>query len=383
MPPTPFTSSEVLFTPLGDRAPALGEAIRAGGFEAIVLTSPESVYYTTGYPTLPTAGNPILFALRNRLPPFAIVTADGEVSLGCWGFSVEGVKLTVDRVVGFNDLASARSSLGAAVRERLPAATGRLGVESTCPLFIGELLRDQVGTERLGLADGIITAARLIKSPEEVERLARSLAIVERTVDELFDELALGTSRVALMARSKRALLENGADGVGHVTFTFGTTNPEIAIDEALSPGQLAVLDLGGIVDGYCSDNRRYGYAGTVPNELRELHATMVAIVDGVGAGLVPGTPYRDVQERTRELHREHGIPLMERFTHAGHNIGLETEEEWIVDDSDATIRRGMVINIELYTTTADGHQIGDEETYVIDEAPRRISVLPRDIRSV
>ena len=87
MPPTPFTSSEVLFTPLGDRAPALGEAIRAGGFEAIVLTSPESVYYTTGYPTLPTAGNPILFALRNRLPPFAIVTADGEVSLGCWGFS--------------------------------------------------------------------------------------------------------------------------------------------------------------------------------------------------------------------------------------------------------------------------------------------------------
>jgi len=380
---SPFHSTEVLFTPLGDRAPALGEAIGALGLEAIVLTSPESVYYTTGYPTLPSAGNPILFALRNRLPPFAIVTAAGEVALGCWGFSVEGVALSVDRVVPFNDLASAQAALAAAVRERVTGPRGRLGIESTCPHFIAELLRELVGSERLAIADGIITAARLIKSPAEIDRLARSLAIVERTVGELFGELELGTSRVALMEHAKRALLANGADGVGHVTFTFGTTNPEIALDERLAPGQLAVLDLGGIVDGYCSDNRRYAYAGEVPVELRAQHETMVAIVDAVGAGLVPGTPYREVQELTRARHREHGVPLMARFTHAGHNIGLETEEEWIVDDGDATIRSGMVINIELYCTTSTGQQVGDEETYVIEDAPRRISVLPRAIRSV
>src|SRR5581483_4430313 len=109
----------------------------------------------------------------------------------------------------------------------------------------------------------------------------------------------------------------------------------------------------------------------------------MVAIVDAVGEALVPGTPYREIQDRTRALHREHGVPPMSRFTHAGHNIGLETEEEWIVDDSDATVRRGMVINIELYCTTSSGQQIGDEETYVIEDAPRRISVLPREVRSV
>jgi Xaa-Pro aminopeptidase len=240
----------------------------------------------------------------------------------------------------------------------------------------------QVGTARLALADRVITDARLIKSPPEIERLARSLAIVERTVGELFGELELGASRVALMERAKRALLAGGADGVGHVTFTFGTTNPEIALDEALEPGRLAVLDLGAIVDGYCSDNRRYAYAGEVPAQLRERHETMVAIVDAVGAGLLPGTPYRDIQELTRSLHREHGVELMPRFTHAGHNIGLETEEEWIVDDTDATVRSGMVINIELYSLL-DGVQIGDEETYVIGDAPRRISVLPRAIRDV
>src|SRR5579871_887316 len=241
--------SEVLFTPLGDRAPELGRAIAAEGLEALVLTSPESVYYTTGYPTLPTAGNPILFALRNRLPPFAIVSAEGEVALGCWGFSVEGVRLSVDRVIAFNDLAGAVGSLAGEAREVVAGADGRLGIESTCPLLISEALRDALGGERLGVADAVITGARLIKSADEVERLARSLAIVERTVGGLFDELELGTSRVELMERSKRALLANGASGVGHVTFTFGTTNPEIAIDERLSARQLAVLDLGGIVD--------------------------------------------------------------------------------------------------------------------------------------
>jgi Xaa-Pro aminopeptidase len=374
--PSPFRSSEVLFTPLGERAPALGAAIAAQGLAAIVLTSPESVYYTTGYPTLPTAGNPILFALRNRLPPF-VVGADGEVALGCWGFSVEGVALSVDRVIAFNDLASAREGLAGAVR-----GLGAVGIESTCPYFVSEIVRGQIGEGPIALADHVVAGARLIKSAAEIARLARSLEIVERTVGELFGELEIGTSRVALMDRAKRALLANGADGVGHVTFTFGTTNPEIALDEPFAPGSLAVLDLGAIVDGYCSDNRRYAYAGGVPAELAELHETMVAIVDAVGAALAPGTPYREIQELTRTLHREHGVPLMARFTHAGHNIGLETEEEWIVD-SDATVRTGMVINIELYCTTADGRQIGDEETYVIEDAPRRISALPRAIRSI
>ena len=375
---SPFQRSEVLFTPLGDRAGALGEAIGERGLDAMLLTSPESVYYTTGYPTLPTAGNPILFALRNRLPPFAIVTREGEVALGCWGFSVEGVALTVDRVIAFNDMASATAAIAAAV-----AAHRAVGIESTCPYFISQIAGEHAGRGGLALADEIIGAARLIKSPAEIERLARSLAIVEQTVGELFDELELGTSRVALMARAKRALLANGADGVGHVTFTFGTTNPEIALDEPLSPGQLAVLDLGAIVDGYCSDNRRYAYAGEVPADLREQHETMVAIVDAVGEGLAPGTSYAEIQDLTRALHREHGVPLMSRFTHAGHNIGLETEEQWIVDGSDARIRPGMVINIELYCTTSRGQQIGDEETYVIEDAPRRISQLAREIRSV
>ena len=143
-------------------------------------------------------------------------------------------------------------------------------------------------------------------------------------------------------------------------------------------------LDLGAIFGGYCSDNRRYAYTGQVPEAIEQPYRAMVEIVDSVGSLLVPGARYRDIFEAAIELHRKHGVRMLARLTHTGHNIGLETEEEWLDNDPHKEVRAGMAINIELYTHAETGEQIGDEETYLIGaDGPERISVLPREIRSV
>ena len=43
----------------------------------MLLSSPENVFYTTGYTALPSSGNPILYTLRNRLPYFSHVDSEG------------------------------------------------------------------------------------------------------------------------------------------------------------------------------------------------------------------------------------------------------------------------------------------------------------------
>jgi Xaa-Pro aminopeptidase len=379
---SPLDTDGRLFVPLGDRAKDLGAEIDGRGLAALLLTSPESVYYVTGYTTLPSAGNPILYALRNRLPPYALVEPDGSITLGCWGFSVEGVDLRVDRVAAFNSFATAREGLVREVGRRV-GADGRLGVESSCPLFVVKAL-EAVSADRLVPADEVVSRLRLIKSPTEIGHLTRSLHIAETTVGELLDDLALGASRLEVMAAAQDSLHAHGADGVGHVTITFGETNPEIALDERLEEGRLAVLDVGAIVAGYRSDNRRYAYAGSPSAALLEQHAAMVEIVEAVGQALVPGAPYRDVHERAVRLFADAGIPLLARFSHAGHHIGLETEEQWIDETTADVVEPGMVINIELYSLTDTNEQIGDEETYVIDDTgPHRISQLSTDLRSV
>ena len=82
--------------------------------------------------------------------------------------------------------------------------------------------------------------------------------------------------------------------------------------------------------------------------------------------------------------HEERGVAQLARFTHTGHNIGLETEERWLAESETELIEPGMAINIELYTKLDRVGQIGDEETYFIgDDGPDRISVLPREIREI
>jgi len=255
-------------------------------------------------------------------------------------------------------------------------------VESTCPRFVLDVLA--AGGHPLADADGIMAALRLVKSADEIALLRRSTEIIERTVAELYPLLRPGMSRREIMREARCRLLRNGATGISHLTFSFGRSNPEVEADEPLEAGSLVTLDLGAILEGYCSDNRRYAYLGEVPEALEQRYRTMVDIVDAIGAALVPGAIYADLYALALRLYRDNGIEPLDRFTHVGHNIGLETEEEWLGDDPGRRVEAGMVINIELYSQAPTGDMVGDEETYVIGPAgPERVSVLPRQIYRV
>lgn len=368
------------FLPVGFDCNRAKAALSSRGLSALLLTSPENVYYTTGYATLPSAGNPILYMLRNRLPFFSLLTADGRVTLLCWKFSTWNMEFGADAVVGFDNLRQGLEAVRAAVRAAVPPE-GTLGVESTCPYVVLENLGALGGGLQTAEADDVIDRLRLIKTADEIDCLRQSLDIIETTCGELYDILRIGMRRNELTREAKTRLMRNGAEGISHLTFSFGQANPEFDIDEPLEPGHLVTLDLGGIYRGYCSDNRRFAYAGKVPIALKDCYDKMVAIVDAVGEALVPGANHQQLMDLARGLYARHGLEPLPRFNHVGHNIGLETEERWLDDDADARIEPGMVINIELYTHGPTGDQIGDEETFVIGpDGPARISKLPREI---
>ncbi len=369
--------------PIGFDPARASAAMRARGLSAVLLTSAENVFYTTGYTTLPSAGNPILYMLRNRLPYFSILTADGRVRLLCWAFSTWEMEFGVDEVIGFNNMQEGIAALQKALGEiAAPGAT--LGVESTCPFFVLQAIGGIAGGASPQVADALMDDLRLIKTGAEVECLKQSLAIIEATCGELYDTLYLGMGRNELTREAKTRLMRNGCDGISHLTFSFAQANPEYDIDEKLEKGRLVTLDLGGIYKGYCSDNRRYAYPGKVPASLQERYEQMVEIVDGVGAALVPGENYADLMQLARDLYGRHKLDPLGRFNHVGHNIGLETEERWLDDDRQGIVRAGMVINIELYSLAETGEQIGNEETYLIGaNGPQRLSSLPRQIREI
>lgn len=362
------------------RAPLVAQ-LAAEGLDGLLLTSPEAIYYTTGLPMLSGNGNPILHALKNQLPAFVYLGADGKLALLCWIGATLGFEFEVDEVRNFFDWNSASEELRDFLRERL-TPEAKVGIEATCPYFALAVLQTVTSSAPLPGADALILSQRLRKSPEEIALMRRATEIVETTVAELRGHVGIGASRLAVISAAKRLMISHGATGIGHTTIAFGAANPEIAYDETLGAGQIITLDLGAVVDGYCSDNRRLLYQGTVPDELRALHTTMCGIVAQVGAALQPGTPFADLYTLATQLYEAQGLPPF--FLSVGHSLGLQTEEAWIGPESTLAVEPGMVLNIELYAPFTDGSNIGDEETYLITASgPERLTQSDPAIKSI
>lgn len=373
--------------PIGLDKGRLIRQLEATGLDAGVVCSPEGVYYLTGYPTLPTSGNPILYSLRNVFPYGVVLEGDGTRHLICWGFSLEGVDVDVEHVHVFNDRGEALSAfeqvLVEALSRRSAAQAATVGLEESAPFAITEIVRRLPDTVPVPL-DPLMLSLRRVKSRKEVAALQKSVAVAEGALQRVLESLRVTGSRLEAIRLAKVAVLELGGDGVGHVTMSFGDANPEIATDEFLHEGALVVVDVGAKVAGYTSDCRRYAFAGPVPEVVRSRHAATCSVVDAVADALMPGVPFAQLTRLAEELFRDAGLQLLGRFTHVGHGIGLETEEEWIDGDEARYVEEDMVVAIELYTDVAPYGTIGDEETYVVRaDGAHRLSLIERHIRQI
>ncbi len=366
------------FKPIGLDRERLTDSIKAHELDGIFFSSPENVFYTTGYPCLPGSGNPIIYALRNQLPYFSYAGSDGSLTLLCWAQPAMGIDYGTDDVRSFFTYESALGELTSFVQEKLKPGC-KLGVDLTFPYFFLQIIQEQINPVKIVLADEIIHGLQLIKTTGEIERIRKSTHIIDKTVMELANILRPGMSRLELIQEAKARLHSNGANGVDHVTVAFGAANPEIALDELLESNQIVTLDLGAIYEGYVSDNRRLVYTGKVPETLRELHMKLCWVVSELGNALRPGKTFGEIHAHAFELYEKVGVEPM--FLHVGHSIGLHVDEHWLMADDPTVIQKGMVINLELYSFSDEAVMIGDEETFVVnDEGVEKLSTLPVDI---
>ncbi len=332
----------------------------------MLLCSPEHVYYTSGLPAVQGSGNPILFALNNRLPSFVYIGADGKLTLLCWIGATLGFTFDADEVRTFFSRESAIDELRDFLQATLQRGD-RVAIEQSCPFYVYTALQNSINPSHImAEADDILLPLRLVKTEREIALIRQATRIVEASVADLRGQVKVGMSRLELINAAKRRMLEHGATGIGHTTIAFGTSNPEIAFDETLEAHKVVTLDLGAVVDGYASDNRRLLYSGPIPDDLRALHHTMCDIVEQVGSALQPGATFSDIYMLATQLYEVRNLPPY--FISAGHSIGLRTEEAEISPGSPLTVQAGMVLNIELYTPYSDGSYIGNEETFLVTE---------------
>jgi Xaa-Pro dipeptidase len=332
----------------------LAAALRDAGADAALLSSFEDVCYATGFDVPPPIDAGAAFAYG---PTLAVATADARTVLlapNTYRARVEERSRADDTrlfpTFGHFEPVDSEGEFLAAVRDLLAeAGDGIVAVDRrTLPAAVAELLAGR----RLVDARPIVRAARLVKTPHEIELLRGAAAAADAGHEALLELAQPGANELEVMggviAAVERAAGEPlpwaGELVTGPRTGTL--RYPGGPVDRTIEAGDTVLMDLSVRRHGYWSDCTNTLVAGAEPSEeqLRYFRAARSAY-DAAVDQLRPGRLARDAWTAAVEALAEHGF---QPSHYAGHQLGATVNEDpRLVAYDETTIQANMVFAVE------------------------------------
>src|SRR5947209_17726713 len=141
--------------------------------------------------------------------------------------------------------------------------------------------------------NGWVEDLRMVKSPHEIARIRRSVDTNSKAFEQAVRRVRPGMKESELAAELEYRMRRLGAEKPSFDTIVAG--GPRSALPHAqptaarLANGQLVVVDMGALQDGYCSDMTRMLFLGVpgakVKRTYRAVLEAQLAAVDAVRAG--------------------------------------------------------------------------------------------------
>jgi Xaa-Pro aminopeptidase len=235
----------------------------------------------------------------------------------------------------------------------------------------GKISYAQWDTIRAGGADlmptrGLVEGLRAVKDPDELDAIRRACAISDEVYALLSHERLVGRTEAEVAWWIERTFREHGAEALSFGSIVASGENgarPHAGAGPTVIPaGTLVTVDMGCVVDGYCSDCTRTFATGELPSQLADAYALVArAQLDGLAA-VRAGAPGRDVDAASRVAIE--GAGLGEAYGHGlGHGVGMEVHEAPVLrPESNDTLVAGNVVSVEpgLYLPGVGGCRIED-----------------------
>jgi Xaa-Pro aminopeptidase len=199
----------------------------------------------------------------------------------------------------------------------------------------------------------------------------------------------MGVSEREVAGAIERAIRSAGYERQAFDTIVASGPNAALphyrAGTRILQPGDLVVLDFGGVLDGYCSDLTRTVSVGAPTPDARRLHAAVRDAQRAAIEAVRPGVPATGIDAAARDLLQSRG--LGEAFGHgAGHGLGLDVHEEPRIGpprphSAFVQLEPGMVFTIEpgAYVPGLGGVRIEDD-ILVTQEGCEVLTSVPKDL---
>jgi Xaa-Pro aminopeptidase len=314
-----------------------------------------------------------------------VVSGDGTSDLFLTDFRYAEQARAV--VPGAYEVTIAPSQLLPAIVDSL---SGRVGFDpGATSVRMHERLADSADGAELVPAAGIIEELRRVKDAGELAAIAAAA--------ELGDAVYAEVERHGLEFRSERdvaiqietTMREMGAEAPSFPPIVAAGPNGAlphaIAGEREIGAGELVVIDLGVILDGYCSDCTRTFAAGKEPDEdATEAYEVVLRAQRRALEGVRAGIGGREADELARDVIEAAGFG--DQFGHGlGHGVGIQvheaprlgkTSEDTLADGDVVTIEPGVYVEGRFGIRIEDLCVVGEDGLRVLTARPTELTVV-------
>ncbi len=200
-------------------------------------------------------------------------------------------------------------------------------------LLLNEHLAETVYGGRLVPADRIIRALRSRKTPSELARIRKAIAVTQQIFGEVSAFAQPGRTEMEIAEFMRERAAACGAQTAWDANqCPIVTTGPDSMIGHgypstelSIHPGRIFHLDFGVMLDDYCADLQRAWYVPAEgetapPDDVRRAFDTVVKAIHSAADALKPGVEGWRIDEIARTVVTDAGYPEYQHAT--GHHVG-------------------------------------------------------------
>jgi Xaa-Pro aminopeptidase len=302
----------------------------------------------------------------DRAQPRAIIPATGKPALVAFAAEEEELRallgdpeIMIWASVGgqINDVVSRLRAIAADAQASTPAPGMHLRVAMQqwfeTPAFLVDMFRKVNPGVELVSSDPIMDPLRAVKEPSELATMTEAQRIAGMGMDRAQALLRDGATAHEIATEALYAMMRAGAQrtstpiyvNVGRETcMLHGWQSPR-----PMRTGDLVVIDLTPVVDGYCANLARTFVLGEPDARQRSLLDAYAALIPVVRDAMRPGVTVAQLDAAAGAVLRERGLAQYQ-VNGIGHGLGLRFEETpastIIPPHRNVPLRDGMTVTI-------------------------------------